>query len=78
MHHLINVTITFDRPYPAGCFIEDDDLMIPVCCLSCNVCICTSSQLMKCERMLYLVKISIRDKEKLIGLSRLCCCLVIY
>lgn len=57
--------------------------MILVCCLSYNVSVCMSLQLIKHERILYLVKISVGDKEKaclfqeLIGLSGACCCLVI-
>lgn len=53
------------------------EIMILVCCLSWNGCICMSLQLINYKRILYLVKISIRDKERtwllqeLIGLSRL-------
>ncbi|KAM6258723.1 LOW QUALITY PROTEIN: ankyrin and armadillo repeat-containing protein [Spheniscus humboldti] len=58
-------------------------IVILVCCLSYNVSVCMSLQLIKHERILYLVKISVGDKEKtclfqeLIGLSWPCCCLVI-
>ncbi|KAM6080376.1 LOW QUALITY PROTEIN: ankyrin and armadillo repeat-containing protein [Theristicus caerulescens] len=52
-------------------------IMILVCCLSYNVHMCMSLQLIKYERTLYVVKISIRDKEKTIlspGVNRFASC----